>query len=54
MSEDWPKPSLPVLHDDIGALAEQDLGGVGFLAGIIPAVHPDDLDLEVGVHRLRA
>ena len=43
-----------MLHDDVGALAEQHLGGVGFLAGVVPGIHPDDLHLEVGIDRLRA
>ena len=43
-----------VLHDHVGALVEQRLGGVGFLAGIEPGVHPDDLDLDVGIDGLRA
>ena len=43
-----------MLHDDIGALVEQCLGGVGFLAGIEPGIHPDDLDLDVRIDALRA
>ena len=43
-----------MLHDDVGALVDQRLGGVGFLAGIEPGVRPDDLDLDVGIDRLRA
>ena len=43
-----------VLHDHVGALVEQRLGGVGFLAGVEPGVHPDDLDLDVRIDRLRA
>ena len=45
---------VSVLDHDVRTLAEQHLGGVGFLARIIPGVHPDDLDLEVRVHRLGA
>ena len=36
-----------VLHEHVGALIDQRLGGVGFLAGIEPGVDPHDLDLEV-------
>ena len=43
-----------MLHDHVGALVEQGLGGVGFLAGVEPRVHPDDLDLDVGIDGLRA
>ena len=43
-----------VLHHDVGALAEQHLGGIGFLAGIVPGIHPDDLHLEIRIDRLRA
>ncbi len=43
-----------VLGQDVDALVDQRLGGVGFLAGVEPGVGPDDLDLEVRVHRLRA
>ena len=39
--------AVGVLHDHVGALVEQRLGGVGFLARIEPGVHPDDLDLDV-------
>ena len=45
---------IGVLDDDVGALAEQHLGGVGFLARIVPGVDPDDLHLEIGIDRLRA
>ena len=33
---------------------KQHLGGVGFLAGIVPGIGPDDLHLEVRIDRLRA
>src|ERR1700682_2384222 len=42
-----------MLHDHVGALIEQRLGGVSFLAGIEPRVRPDDLDLDVGIDGLR-
>ena len=67
ISESWPNASLPrslaiciaaglvgVLHDDVSALVDQCLGGVGFLAGIEPGVGPDDLDFDIGIDRLRA
>jgi len=38
-----------VLHDDVGALIDERLGGVGLLGGIEPGVDPDDLDLDVGL-----
>jgi len=43
-----------MLHDDVGALVEQRLGGVGFLARIEPGVHPHDLGLEIRIDRMRA
>ena len=43
-----------MLHDDVRALVDQRLGGVGFLARIEPGVHPDDLDLDVRIDRLGA
>ena len=43
-----------VLGDDVDALVEQRLGGVAFLGRVHPGVDPDDLELEVGVDRLRA
>ena len=43
-----------MLHDHVGALIEQRLGGVSFLAGVEPGVRPDDLDLDVGIDGLRA
>ncbi len=45
--------AVGVLHDHVGTLVEQCLGGVGLLTGIEPRIHPDDLDLDVRVDRLR-
>ncbi len=45
--------AVGVLHDDVGALVDQRLGCVGFLAGVEPVVYPDDLDLDVRVDGLR-
>ena len=43
-----------MLNHDVGTLAEQHLGSVGFLARIVPGIHPDDLHLEVRIDRLGA
>ena len=43
-----------MLDQNVGALVEQGLGGIGLLAGVEPCVHPDNLDLDVGIDRLRA
>ena len=45
---------IGVLRDDVRALADQHLRGVGFLARIEPRVDPDHLELEVRVYGLRA
>ena len=45
---------IGVLHEDVGALVGQRLGGVGFLARVEPGVHPDHLELDVGIDGLRA
>ena len=37
--------AVGVLRQDIGALVDQRLGGGRFLAGIVPAIDPDDADL---------
>ena len=66
MSEAWPKASTPrssavcmaaglsVCCRYVGALVDQRFGRIGLLAGIVPAVDPDDLDLDVRVDRLGA
>ena len=46
--------AVGVLHDHVGALIDQRLGGVGFLARIEPLADPDDLDLDVRIDGLRA
>ena len=43
-----------VLDENIRTLAQQNLGGIGFLARIKPGVDPDDLHLEIRIDRLRA
>src|SRR5207249_2906631 len=45
---------IRMLGYDIGALIDQGLGCVALLAGIVPAVDPDDFDLAVGVDRTHA
>ena len=41
-----------VLEQHVSALVQQALGAFGFLGRIKPAVHPDDLGLDLGVHAL--
>jgi hypothetical protein len=64
MSDAWPKAwmlalfgnlhrrgGVGVLRDDVDALVDQRLGGIGFLARVEPGVHPDDLELEIRIDR---
>ena len=44
---------IGVLGDDVAALVDQRLGGIGFLGRIVPGRGPDHLGLEIGVHLLR-
>src|SRR5882724_51495 len=45
---------IRMLRDEVGALIDERLGGVALLAGIVPAVDPDDFDLAVRTHRPHA
>src|SRR3546814_5784588 len=42
--------AVGVLGDDVAALVDEGLGGVGLLARVVPGVHPHHLDLGVGAH----
>ncbi len=43
-----------MLDHDVRALAQQNLGRIGFLAWVKPGVHPNDLYFEIRIDRLRA
>ena len=45
---------IGVLAQDVGALGDQRLGRLTFLAGVVPRVRPDHLGMYPGIHAARA